>query len=72
MFIISDLVKVKGTVIQVLPSTIFLVELENGSQIRAYLSGRMRKHRIRILEGDSVDVELSVYDLEKGRITRRN
>ena len=61
----------KGTVIQVLPSTIFLVELENKHQVRAYLSGRMRKHRIRILEGDVVDVEVSVYNLDKGRITYR-
>lgn len=61
----------KGIVIQILPSTVFLVQLENQHQVRAYLSGRMRKHRIRILEGDVVDVEISVYNLNEGRIVYR-
>lgn len=55
-----------------LPSTVFLVETENEHQVRAYLSGRMRKHRIRILEGDTVDVEVSVYNLNEGRIVYRH
>lgn len=67
----KDLIQTTGVVIKVLPSTIFLVELDNGYQVRAYLSGKMRKHKIRILEGDKVDVELSVYNLSEGRIIYR-
>lgn len=62
----------KGTVIKALPGTVFLVELENGHQVRTYLSGKIRKNKIRILEGDRVDVEISVYNLEEGRIIYRH
>ncbi|NDJ87377.1 MAG: translation initiation factor IF-1 [Chloroflexi bacterium] len=62
---------VEGTVIEALPNTQFMVELDNGHQILAYLSGRMRKNYIRILLGDRVRVELSEYDLTRGRITYR-
>jgi translation initiation factor IF-1 len=61
----------QGTVTEVLPDTNFRVELENGHQVLAYISGRMRKNYIRILEGDRVTVELSPYDLRRGRITYR-
>lgn len=61
----------EGTVTEVLPNTKFRVELENGHKILAYLSGKMRKHYIRVLEGDRVKCELSPYDLSKGRITYR-
>ena len=62
---------VEGTVVEALPNTQFMVELENGHRILAYLSGRMRKNYIRILLGDKVRIELSEYDLERGRITYR-
>ncbi|MFW0862310.1 MAG: translation initiation factor IF-1 [Candidatus Komeilibacteria bacterium] len=61
-----------GTVIELLPATNFKVELENGHEITAYLSGKLRKFRIKILPGDKVKVEMSPYDLTKGRITYRN
>jgi len=61
-----------GTVIELLPATTFKVELENGHDIIAYLSGKLRKFRIKILPGDQVKVEMSPYDLTKGRITYRN
>jgi translation initiation factor IF-1 len=61
-----------GTVIELLPATNFKVELENGHEIMAYLSGKLRKFRIKILPGDKVKVEISPYDLTKGRITYRN
>ena len=60
-----------GTVTQVLPNTTFRVELENGHKVLAYVAGKMRKHYIRILQGDRVSVELSPYDLTRGRITYR-
>ena len=62
---------VEGTVVEALPNTQFTVELENGHRILAYLSGRMRKNYIRILLGDRVRIELSEYDLTRGRITYR-
>ena len=62
----------EGTVIEALPGTQFIVELENGHQILAYLSGKMRKYYIRVLLGDRVTVEMSPYDLERGRITFRH
>lgn len=62
---------VEGTVVEALPNTQFMVELDNGHRILAYLSGRMRKNYIRILLGDRVRLELSEYDLERGRITYR-
>ena len=60
-----------GTVKEVLPNTTFKVELENGHEVLAYDSGKMRKHYIRILRGDRVAVDLSPYDLTRGRITYR-
>jgi len=62
---------VEGTVVEALPNTQFMVELENGHRILAYLSGRMRKNYIRILLGDRVRLELSEYDLTRGRIIYR-
>ncbi|RKY01584.1 translation initiation factor IF-1, partial [Candidatus Poribacteria bacterium] len=61
----------EGTVIEPLPNTMFRVELDNGHQILAYVSGKMRTHYIRILPGDRVVVELSPYDLTRGRIVYR-
>ena len=60
-----------GTVIDTLPNTLFRVELENGHIVTAHISGKMRKNYIKILTGDSVKVELTPYDLSKGRITFR-
>jgi len=62
----------EGVVSEVLPDTRFVVGLSNGHDIVAYVCGKMRKHRIRILAGDRVDVELTPYDLTKGRITFRH
>lgn len=67
----EEKIEVEGTVIEALPSTQFKVELENGHAVLAYLSGKMRKFYIRILLGDRVRVELSPYDLTRGRITYR-
>lgn len=67
----SDLIELEGTIIEILPNTMFRVELENGHEILAHISGRMRQHNIRILAGDSVTVEMTPYDLTKGRITYR-
>lgn len=67
----DDKIEVEGTVVEALPNTQFLVELENGHRILAYLSGKMRKYYIRILLGDRVRVEMSVYDPARGRITYR-
>ena len=67
----EEKIEVEGTVVEALPNTQFKVELENGHQILAYLSGRMRKRYIRILLGDRVKVEMSSYDLTRGRITWR-
>ena len=64
-------IKLEGTVVEALPNTMFRVELENGHIILAVVAGRMRKHYIKILPGDKVVVELSPYDLEKGRIVYR-
>ncbi|HHX44782.1 MAG TPA: translation initiation factor IF-1 [Chloroflexi bacterium] len=64
-------VEVEGTVIEALPNTQFRVELDNGHEVLAYISGRMRKYYIRILLGDRVRVELSPYDLTRGRIVYR-
>ena len=63
--------KMDGKVIEVLPNTMFRVNLENGTTVMGYLSGKMRQHTIKILLGDTVEVEFSPYDLSKGRITRR-
>ena len=67
----DDKIKVDGVVIEALPGTQFRVRLENGHEVLAYLSGKMRKYYIRILLGDRVSVEMSPYDLTRGRITFR-
>ena len=67
----EEKIEVEGRVIEALPSTQFMVELENGHRILAYLSGKMRKYYIRILLGDRVRVELSPYDPTRGRIVYR-
>jgi translation initiation factor IF-1 len=67
----GDAIQMMGTITEVLPNTTFRVELENGHEILAYVSGKMRKNYIRILQGDRVAVELSPYDLTRGRITYR-
>lgn len=67
----GDAIQMMGTVKEVLPNTTFKVELENGHEVLAYVSGKMRKHYIRILKGDRVAVDLSPYDLTRGRITYR-
>jgi translation initiation factor IF-1 len=64
-------IKMDGKVIEVLPNAMFRVEMPNKSIVMGYISGRMRKHDIKILLGDTVEVEFSPYDLSKGRITRR-
>jgi len=67
----QDVIEFDGVVLETLPNTLFKVELENGHEILAHISGRMRKNYIRILAGDAVKVELTPYDLTKGRITYR-
>jgi translation initiation factor IF-1 len=67
----EDVIEMDGVVMETLPNTMFRVELENGHIVTAHISGRMRKHYIRILTGDKVKVELTPYDLSKGRITYR-
>ena len=67
----EDHIEMEGTVVETLPNTMFRVELENGDVVTAHISGKMRKHYIRILRGDKVTVELTPYDLSKGRITYR-
>jgi translation initiation factor IF-1 len=67
----EDKISVEGTIIEALPGTQFRVRLENGHEVLAYLSGRMRKYYIRILLGDRVRVEMSPYDLSRGRIVYR-
>ena len=67
----EEAIKVEGTVLEVLPNAMFRVELENGHKVLAHVSGKMRMNFIRILKGDKVLLELSPYDLTKGRITRR-
>lgn len=67
----GDVIEVEGKVVDTLPNAMFKVELENGATILAHVSGKIRMHYIRILPGDKVTVELSPYDLTKGRITYR-
>ena len=67
----EDAIIVEGKVVEALPNAMFRVELENGHRVLAHVSGKMRMHFIRILPGDTVKVELSPYDLSRGRITRR-
>lgn len=67
----EDQIEMEGKVIDTLPNTMFRVQLENGHIVTAHISGKMRRHYIRILTGDSVKVEMTPYDLTKGRITFR-
>lgn len=67
----EEAIEVEGTVIEPLPNATFRVELDNGHQVLAHISGKMRMHYIRILPGDRVTVKLSPYDLTRGRITYR-
>jgi translation initiation factor IF-1 len=64
-------IEMEGTVVETLPNTMFRVQLENGHVVTAHISGKMRKHYIRILTGDKVTVQVTPYDLTKGRITFR-
>ena len=68
----EEMVELEGVVNEVLPNTIFRVQLTNGYEVTAYASGKIRKHRIRILAGDRVTLEMSPYDLTKGRISFRH
>ena len=67
----NDVIAVEGTVLEKLPNAMFSVELENGHQILAHISGKLRMNFIRIIPGDKVKIEMSPYDLSKGRITWR-
>ncbi|WP_440672708.1 translation initiation factor IF-1 [Candidatus Pelagibacter sp. HIMB1715] len=67
----QDLLEFKGTVIDLLPNAMFRVKLENGHTVTAHTAGKLRKNRIRVLQGDNVTVEMTPYDLTKGRITFR-
>ena len=67
----EDSIEVQGTVLETLPNAMFRVEMENGHKILAHISGKMRMHFIKILPGDKVTVELTPYDLTRGRITYR-
>ncbi|HWP45923.1 MAG TPA: translation initiation factor IF-1 [Candidatus Limnocylindrales bacterium] len=68
----EEAIQVEGTVVEPLPNAMFRVELDNGHKVLAHISGKMRKHFIRILPGDKVTVELSPYDLTRGRIIYRH
>ena len=68
----SDVIEIEGTVVEKLPNTMFRVELENGHRVMATISGKLRQNFIRILPGDKVTLELSPYDLSKGRIIWRD
>ncbi len=68
----EEAIQVEGTVVEALPNAMFRVELENGHRLLAHVAGKMRMHFIRILPGDKVTVEMSPYDLARGRITFRN
>lgn len=68
----SDILEVSGKITEVLPGQMFKVQLENQHVITAYTGGKMRQHKIRLVAGDTVTVEMSPYDLNKGRITYRN
>ena len=68
----EEAIQMEGVVSETLPNTTFRVELENGHVVTAHISGKMRKNYIRILRGDKVSVQLTPYDLTKGRITYRN
>lgn len=68
----EDVIEIEGVVVEKLPNAMFRVELENGHQVLAHISGKLRKNFIRILPGDTVTMEMSPYDLTKGRITWRD
>lgn len=68
----ADVIEIEGTVVEKLPNTMFQVELENGHRVLAHISGKLRQNFIRILPGDKVTMEMSPYDLTKGRITWRS
>lgn len=68
----EDAIEVEGTVVEVLPATMYRIKLENGHVLLGHISGKMRKHFIRITTGDKVTVQISPYDLTKGRITYRH
>ena len=68
----EELIEMQGRVDEVLPDARFRVTLDNGHQLIAYSGGKMRKHRIRVLDGDKVSLEMSPYDLDKGRLTFRH
>ena len=68
----ADVIEIEGTVVEKLPNAMFKVELENGHQVLAHISGKLRTNLIKILPGDKVTLELSPYDLSKGRITWRD
>ncbi len=68
----EEAIEVEGTVLETLPNAMFRVELDNGHKVLAHISGKMRMHFIKILPGDKVTVELSPYDLSRGRITYRS
>ncbi len=68
----ADVIEIEGTVVEKLPNAMFKVELENGHQVLAHISGKLRTNFIKILPGDRVTMELSPYDLSKGRITWRD
>lgn len=67
----EDAIEFTGKVIELLPNATFRIELENGHQITAYTSGKMKQHRIKVVAGDYVTVEMTPYDLNKGRVTHR-
>ncbi|ANQ53902.1 MULTISPECIES: translation initiation factor IF-1 [Thermosipho] len=67
----EDIIKMEGTIVEALPNAMFRVELENGHKILAHISGKMRRNFIRLVPGDKVVVELTIYDLTKGRIVYR-
>lgn len=67
----EDAIKMEGKIVDMLPNATFRVEINNGIKILGHISGKMRQNQIRILEGDKVEIELSPYDLSKGRIVRR-
>jgi translation initiation factor IF-1 len=67
----EDAIEVEGKVVEALPNAMFRVELDNGHKVLAHISGKMRMHYIRIMPGDTVKIELSPYDLSRGRITYR-
>ena len=68
----EDVIAVEGTVVETLPNAMFRVDLENGHRVLAHISGKMRMHFIKILPGDKVTIQLSPYDLSRGRITYRS